>query len=184
MERAGYDALFWFYGALSVALCLFLLLRKLIRRRGQFRAPTGDTIGQRLAPVVETVVEAMVETPMLPEIRAMSTPTRFSPADMATWPVSPSGLSRVALSNADIEVRHYAPKGHDPQTPHDRDELYFVISGNGQFERNGVWCRSDRRRPVRRRRRSASVPGLQRRLRNLGAVLRREERLRVGRIFT
>jgi len=68
----------------------------------------------------------------------MSTPTRFSPTDMATWPVSASGLSRVALHNADIEVRHYAPKGHDPQTPHDRDELYFVISGTGEFERNGT----------------------------------------------
>ena len=45
MERAGYDALFWFAGALSLALCLFLLLRKLIRARGQFRAPTGETIG-------------------------------------------------------------------------------------------------------------------------------------------
>jgi mannose-6-phosphate isomerase-like protein (cupin superfamily) len=67
----------------------------------------------------------------------MSSPTLFSPADMAGWPVSASGLSRVALSNADIEVRHYAPKGNDPQTPHDRDELYFVISGTGVFERNG-----------------------------------------------
>ena len=52
--------------------------------------------------------------------------------------MSPSGLSRVALQNADIEVRHYAPKGTDPQTPHDRDELYFVISGRGVFERNGA----------------------------------------------
>jgi mannose-6-phosphate isomerase-like protein (cupin superfamily) len=68
----------------------------------------------------------------------MSTPTRYSPADMAGWPISASGLSRVALSNSDIEVRHYAPKGHDPQTPHDRDELYFVISGRGVFERNGA----------------------------------------------
>lgn len=68
----------------------------------------------------------------------MSQPTRYSPADMNGWPVSPSGLSRVALSNADIEVRHYAPKGTDPQTPHDRDELYFVISGRGVFERNGA----------------------------------------------
>lgn len=68
----------------------------------------------------------------------MSTPTRFSPADMAGWPVSASGLSRVALTTPDIEVRHYAPKGKDPQTPHDRDELYFVISGKGVFERNGA----------------------------------------------
>ena len=82
----------------------------------------------------------------------MSIPTRFSTADMATWPVSPSGLSRVALSNADIEVRHYAPKGHDPQTPHDRDELYFVISGHGMFERNGSSVAlQDWRRPVRHR---------------------------------
>jgi len=68
----------------------------------------------------------------------MSTPTRFSTSDMAGWPISASGLSRVALSNSDIEVRHYAPKGHDAQTPHDRDELYFVISGRGVFERNGA----------------------------------------------
>lgn len=68
----------------------------------------------------------------------MSMPTRFSPADMSSWPVSASGLSRLALSNGDIEVRCYKPTGGvDPQTPHDRDELYFVISGSGIFERNG-----------------------------------------------
>lgn len=68
----------------------------------------------------------------------MTTPTLLSPTDMAHWPVSASGLSRVALSNGDIEVRHYVPKDHDPQRPHDRDELYFVIAGHGLFERNGV----------------------------------------------
>lgn len=68
----------------------------------------------------------------------MSTPSRFSPAQMQHWPVSSSGLSRVALTNSDIEVRHYVPKGSDLQTPHDRDELYFVISGRGVFERNGA----------------------------------------------
>jgi mannose-6-phosphate isomerase-like protein (cupin superfamily) len=30
-------------------------------------------------------------------------------------------------------VRLYAPKGHDPQTPHDRDELYIVAAGAGRF---------------------------------------------------
>jgi mannose-6-phosphate isomerase-like protein (cupin superfamily) len=27
----------------------------------------------------------------------------------------------------------YAPRGHDPQQPHDQDELYFVVSGSGTF---------------------------------------------------
>jgi mannose-6-phosphate isomerase-like protein (cupin superfamily) len=36
----------------------------------------------------------------------------------------------------DVSVEYYAPLGSDPQTPHDRDELYIVASGRGTF-RNG-----------------------------------------------
>ena len=32
-----------------------------------------------------------------------------------------------------MEVEVYAPRGRDPQTPHSRDELYFVVSGSGEF---------------------------------------------------
>ena len=32
-----------------------------------------------------------------------------------------------------LEVEFYAPRGFDHQTPHKRDELYVVISGNGHF---------------------------------------------------
>jgi mannose-6-phosphate isomerase-like protein (cupin superfamily) len=32
-----------------------------------------------------------------------------------------------------MELRWYAPKGSDPQTPHDRDEIYIVIAGRGWF---------------------------------------------------
>ena len=32
-----------------------------------------------------------------------------------------------------MEVRHYAPRGRDDQTPHDQDELYVVIAGHGTF---------------------------------------------------
>ena len=32
----------------------------------------------------------------------------------------------------------YAPKGHDPQTPHDWDELYIVASGTGKFRVDGT----------------------------------------------
>ena len=32
-----------------------------------------------------------------------------------------------------LEIEIYAPRGRDPQEPHDRDELYFVVSGRGEF---------------------------------------------------
>ena len=32
-----------------------------------------------------------------------------------------------------LSIEIYAPLGRDPQTPHDRDEVYFVISGSGDF---------------------------------------------------
>src|SRR5262245_5438027 len=35
--------------------------------------------------------------------------------------------------DGDLEVRLYAPTGHDPQTPHDRDELYIVAAGRGKI---------------------------------------------------
>jgi mannose-6-phosphate isomerase-like protein (cupin superfamily) len=31
----------------------------------------------------------------------------------------------------------YAPRGHDPQGPHDQDEIYIVASGSGVFFKNG-----------------------------------------------
>jgi mannose-6-phosphate isomerase-like protein (cupin superfamily) len=30
-------------------------------------------------------------------------------------------------------VKYYAPRGRDEQTPHTRDELYFVARGRGTF---------------------------------------------------
>ena len=29
----------------------------------------------------------------------------------------------------------YAPRGHDPQQPHDQDEIYIILSGTGWFQR-------------------------------------------------
>lgn len=31
----------------------------------------------------------------------------------------------------------YAPRGSDPQAPHDRDEVYVVVSGEGSFVSSG-----------------------------------------------
>ena len=36
-----------------------------------------------------------------------------------------------------MEVRYYAPKGTDDQTPHQQDEVYVVASGTGRFQ-NGT----------------------------------------------
>ena len=37
------------------------------------------------------------------------------------------------LEHGSLVVEIYAPRGHDPQTPHTRDEVYIVISGSGYF---------------------------------------------------
>lgn len=40
------------------------------------------------------------------------------------------------LEQSGFDVEIFAPRGIDTQSPHDRDEVYIVISGNGMF-RNG-----------------------------------------------
>lgn len=37
------------------------------------------------------------------------------------------------LERSSLSVEIYAPRGHDPQQPHTRDELYIVHAGTGQF---------------------------------------------------
>lgn len=39
------------------------------------------------------------------------------------------------MSYGTMEVRWFAPQMPDPQTPHDRDELYIIVSGTGMFVR-------------------------------------------------
>jgi mannose-6-phosphate isomerase-like protein (cupin superfamily) len=45
------------------------------------------------------------------------------------------GGERVArvMGHGTMEVGVYAPRGRDPQGPHSRDEVYFVVSGGGEF---------------------------------------------------
>jgi mannose-6-phosphate isomerase-like protein (cupin superfamily) len=40
------------------------------------------------------------------------------------------------LEHGTLDIEIYAPRGHDPQKPHTRDEVYFVVQGRGEF-RNG-----------------------------------------------
>jgi mannose-6-phosphate isomerase-like protein (cupin superfamily) len=45
-----------------------------------------------------------------------------------------AGERFVALfGHGTLAVELYAPRGHDPQTPHTRDELYVIVAGRGTF---------------------------------------------------
>lgn len=59
----------------------------------------------------------------------------------ATRPVSEGQRSVEVMSHGTMQVKFYAPRGTDVQTPHTRDELYVVALGSGAFV-NG-----DRRHP-------------------------------------
>jgi mannose-6-phosphate isomerase-like protein (cupin superfamily) len=37
------------------------------------------------------------------------------------------------FEHASLAVEIYAPRGVDPQQPHTRDEIYFVVSGRGDY---------------------------------------------------
>ncbi|MBM3541534.1 MAG: cupin domain-containing protein [Alphaproteobacteria bacterium] len=59
---------------------------------------------------------------------------RFALADARKMPLPPGRRSAAVFSHGTLDVRHYAPRGTDPQTPHDRDEVYVVERGTGVFE--------------------------------------------------
>lgn len=47
---------------------------------------------------------------------------------------SASGDPFVSLFNhGTLEIEIYAPKGHDPQQPHEKDEVYIIATGSGWF---------------------------------------------------
>jgi mannose-6-phosphate isomerase-like protein (cupin superfamily) len=49
----------------------------------------------------------------------------------AKWPDGERFIE--AFSHGSLTVELYAPVGRDLQSPHERDEVYFVISGSGDF---------------------------------------------------
>jgi mannose-6-phosphate isomerase-like protein (cupin superfamily) len=51
----------------------------------------------------------------------------------------PAGERYVELfRHGTLSVELYAPRGHDPQTPHTRDEVYVVVTGRGEFVNDGA----------------------------------------------
>ena len=50
-------------------------------------------------------------------------------AEAKTAPPEPGRLSALLLRHGSMTLRYYAPKGTDPQSPHDQDEIYVIASG-------------------------------------------------------
>ena len=57
--------------------------------------------------------------------------------DAGALPVPAGRRSAQILRHGSLEVRWYAPRGNDAQTPHDRDEIYMVARGRAGFVRGG-----------------------------------------------
>jgi len=58
---------------------------------------------------------------------------RFTLAEAKRAPIPEGARSPLLLRHGTLAIRYYAPRGHDPQTPHDQDEVYVVASGRGWF---------------------------------------------------
>ena len=61
------------------------------------------------------------------------TPPPLSLTAALALPLAKGRLSSLVFVDGDVEIRLYAPPRHDPQVPHDRDELYIIARGRGKF---------------------------------------------------
>ena len=52
---------------------------------------------------------------------------------LSKGPPPPGNLAVPIFAQGSLEVELYSPANHDPQTPHARDEIYFVAQGSGMF---------------------------------------------------
>src|SRR5262245_51667221 len=60
-------------------------------------------------------------------------PPPVSLAAALALPLPEGRRSSEVFVDGDLEMRFYAPKDHDPQPPHNRDEVYIVAAGHGKF---------------------------------------------------
>ncbi len=68
------------------------------------------------------------DAPAPAKLRATTAEARLKPNDAGRG-------TALLLAHGTMELRWFAPKQHDPQTPHDRDELYIIVSGTGVLMR-------------------------------------------------
>lgn len=68
------------------------------------------------------------EVPAPAKLRVTTADARLTPNDVGR-------ATALTMAHGTMELRWFAPKQADPQTPHDRDELYIVMAGTGTFMR-------------------------------------------------
>jgi mannose-6-phosphate isomerase-like protein (cupin superfamily) len=54
-------------------------------------------------------------------------------AALAALPGAGGERSRELFRHGSLQVKIYSPQGHDPQSPHARDEAYVVLRGTGTY---------------------------------------------------
>lgn len=57
---------------------------------------------------------------------------------LAALPGPDGARSAAVFDRGDVRVELYAPRGKDEQRPHERDELYIVVAGEGHFRCAGT----------------------------------------------
>ena len=65
------------------------------------------------------------------------TPIHAALAAARLAPIPAGARSATLMHHGSMTLRYYAPAGEDRQTPHDQDEIYLVISGEGWFVVDG-----------------------------------------------
>ena len=60
---------------------------------------------------------------------------RVTVADAKATPIDTGRDTARLLAHGSMELRWFVPRQGDPQTPHDKDELYVIVSGTGVFMR-------------------------------------------------
>jgi len=58
--------------------------------------------------------------------------TRLAEA-LQQGPPPPGNLAVPIFAHGTLEAEFYTPRGHDPQKPHERDEIYVIARGSGLF---------------------------------------------------
>ncbi len=57
---------------------------------------------------------------------------------LAQLRAQPDRMFLELFRHGSMSLEIYAPVGHDPQQPHEQDEIYVVISGQGIFQNGDV----------------------------------------------
>lgn len=60
-------------------------------------------------------------------------PLRATLEEARMAPLPAGRRSALLMEHGTMQLRFYAPRGSDPQTPHDQDELYVIAKGTGFF---------------------------------------------------